>query len=331
MSIAICGGAGYIGSHVVQKFLEEGREIIVVDNLEYGHKKAIAKVVDDGNFYEGNIGDADFLRKVFKDRNVDTVVHLCAYIEVGESVVKPDKYYTNNLINSINLLNVMKELGIKNFIFSSTAAVYGEPEKIPLEEDANKSPTNTYGETKLAFENVLKWYSVAYDLHYVIFRYFNVAGAHPTAAIGEDHSPESHLIPLVLQVALGKRENIKIFGDDYPTRDGTCVRDYIHVCDLANAHSKAADYLYKGGECTVCNIGNGSGFTVKEIIDVARKVTGHAIPTESVERRGGDSSELVASSDKARSVLGFKPEFDDINTIIETAWNWHKNNPNGFK
>ena len=326
MSIAICGGAGYIGSHVVQKLIEENRDIVVIDNLEYGHKSAIATP----NFYQGNIGDKDFLKTVFKKHNVDTVVHLCAYIEVGESVLHPDKYYINNVVNAINLLNVMKEMDIKNFIFSSTAAVYGEPDIIPLVETSSKNPSNAYGETKYAFENALKWYSNAYGINYVIFRYFNVAGAHPNGHIGEDHSPESHLVPIVLQVPLGQRENIKIFGDDYPTRDGTCVRDYIHVCDLANAHSLAIDYLKKGGENTILNLGNGAGFTVKEVIDVAREITGHSIPTEIVSRRAGDPSELVASSEKAKTVLGFMPQFAELKTIIETAWNWHKSHPNGF-
>lgn len=326
MAIAVCGGAGYIGSHVVQKLIDEKRDIVVVDTLECGHKKSLMTE----NFAEGNIGDYDFLKKTFDKYQVDTVIHLCAYIEVGESVLNPAKYYQNNVVNSLNLLNVMKDMAIKKFVFSSTAATYGEPEQIPLTEDSRKEPTNPYGETKLSFEKIIKWYNTAYGINYTTFRYFNVAGAHPNGHIGEDHNPESHLIPLILQVPMGKRENIKIFGSDYNTPDGTCVRDYIHVCDLANVHVNAIDYLDKGGASTVCNLGNGNGFSVKEVIEIAKEVTGFKIPVVTEGRRAGDSSTLVASSEKAKEVLGFKPAFADLKTIISTAWNWHKNHPKGY-
>ena len=327
MSVLVCGGAGYIGSHLVYELLKQNIETVVIDSLEYGHKASIKECK---NFYIGNIGDTTLLDKIFKKYNIDSVMHLCAYIEVGESVKNPAKYYYNNLCNSINLLNAMLKAKVKNFIFSSTAAVYGEPETIPLKEDCKKEPTNPYGDSKLALERILSWYTKAYDFNYVALRYFNASGAHPDGNIGEDHNPESHLIPLILQVPLKKRDSIKIFGDDYPTRDGTCLRDYIHVCDLALAHIAAMNYLKNGGESISCNLGNGNGFSVKEVIDIARKVTGHSIPVEICKRRDGDSSELIASSKRALKVLGFKPQIDSLETIVETAWNWHKNHPNGY-
>ncbi|ASJ21192.1 UDP-glucose 4-epimerase GalE [Brachyspira hampsonii] len=327
MAVLVCGGAGYIGSHVVNELLKQNIETVIIDSLEYGHKDAIK---DCKNFYHGNIGDSDLLDKIFKSHDIDSVMHLCAYIEVGESVQNPAKYYYNNVSNSINLLNAMLKAKVKNFIFSSTAAVYGEPEKIPLEEDCRKEPTNPYGDSKLALEKILSWYSKAYDFNYVALRYFNASGAHPDGHIGEDHKPESHLIPLILQVPLGKRDSIKIFGDDYPTPDGTCLRDYIHVCDLALAHIAAMNYLKNGGKSVSCNLGNGNGFSVKEVIEVARKVTGHPIPAEVCPRRAGDSSELIASSKRAKEVLGWTPTIDSLETIVQTAWNWHKNHPNGY-
>ena len=262
MAVLVCGGAGYIGSHVVRELLKQDIETVVIDSLEYGHKESIK---DCKNFYQGNIGDSALLDEIFAKHNIDSVMHLCAYIEVGESVQNPAKYYHNNVSNSINLLNAMLKAKVKNFIFSSTAAVYGEPEAIPLKEDCRKEPTNPYGDSKLALEKILAWYTKAYDFNYVALRYFNASGAHPDGDIGEDHNPESHLIPLILQVPLGKRENIKIFGDDYPTPDGTCLRDYIHVCDLALAHIAAMNYLKNGGKSVACNLGNGNGFSVKEV------------------------------------------------------------------
>lgn len=327
MAVLICGGAGYIGSHVFNELLNQNIEAVIIDSLEYGHKEAIKECK---NFYKGNIGDSDLLNDIFKKHNIDSVMHLCAYIEVGESVQNPAKYYLNNLCNSINLINSMLKAKVKNFIFSSTAAVYGEPESIPLKEDCRKEPTNPYGDSKLALEKILSWYSKAYDFNFVALRYFNASGAHPDGHIGEDHNPESHLIPLILQVPLGERESIKIFGDDYPTPDGTCLRDYIHVCDLALAHIDAMNYLKKGGKSLSCNLGNGNGFSVKEVIEIARKITRHSIPAEVCPRRAGDSSELIASSERAKEILGWTPKITSLETIVETAWNWHKNHPNGY-
>lgn len=327
MAVLICGGAGYIGSHVFNELLNQNIEAVIIDSLEYGHKEAIKECK---NFYKGNIGDSDLLNDIFKKHDIDSVMHLCAYIEVGESVQNPAKYYLNNLCNSINLINSMLKAKVKNFIFSSTAAVYGEPESIPLKEDCRKEPTNPYGDSKLALEKILSWYSKAYDFNFVALRYFNASGAHPDGHIGEDHNPESHLIPLILQVPLGKRESIKIFGDDYPTPDGTCLRDYIHVCDLALAHIDAMNYLKKGGKSVSCNLGNGNGFSVKEVIEIARNITGHSIPAEVCPRRTGDSSELIASSERAKEILGWTPKITSLETIVETAWNWHKNHPNGY-
>lgn len=326
-SVLVCGGAGYIGSHVVSELINQGIDTVVIDSLEYGHRGAISNCK---HFYEGNIGDSELLDKIFKNHNINTVMHLCAYIEVGESVVNPAKYYHNNVSNSISLIDSMLRNNVSNFVFSSTAAVYGEPECIPLKEECRKEPTNPYGDSKLALEKIMYWYTKAYNFKFVALRYFNACGAHPNGHIGEDHNPESHLIPLILQVALGKRDSIKIFGDDYPTRDGTCLRDYIHVCDLALAHIDAMNYLIKGGESISCNLGNGNGFSVKEVIDIARKVTGHPIPAEICHRRAGDSSELIASSDKARKILGWSPKMDSLEEIIKTAWNWHKNHPDGY-
>ncbi len=326
MSVLVCGGAGYIGSHVVSELKELKYDIVVIDNLEYGHRESIN--VD--HFYEGDIGDKNLLDKVFSNHKIDTVFHLCAYIEVGESVSNPSKYYNNNLSKPLTLLDSMVKHNVPNFVFSSTAAVYGEPEGVPLKEDMRKCPTSPYGDSKLALEKILAWYSKAYSFNYVALRYFNASGAHPNGHIGESHDPESHLIPLVLSVALGKRDNIKIFGDDYPTPDGTCLRDYVHVCDLALAHIKAMEYLKNGGESISCNLGNGAGFSVKEIIDLSREITGHSIPSLIEKKRDGDSSELIADSTLANNILGWTPKITSLKYIIETAWNWHKNHPNGF-
>ena len=324
MAVLICGGAGYIGSHVFNELLNQNIEAVIIDSLEYGHKEAIKECK---NFYKGNIGDSDLLNDIFKKHNIDSVMHLCAYIEVGESVKNPAKYYLNNLCNSINLINSMLKAKVKNFIFSSTAAVYGEPESIPLKEDCRKEPTNPYGDSKLALEkiNVLNITDSSVELKTILDYFDNLY-----TNIGEDHNPESHLIPLILQVPLGKRESIKIFGDDYPTPDGTCLRDYIHVCDLALAHIDAMNYLKKGGKSVSCNLGNGNGFSVKEVIEIARKITGHSIPAEICPRRAGDSSELIASSKRAKEILGWTPKITSLETIVETAWNWHKNHPNGY-
>lgn len=326
MAVLVAGGAGYIGSHTVAQLMEAGKEVVVVDSLECGHKGAILT----DKFYNCHIEDEAAMNELFEKEDIEAVMHFCAYIEVGESVKNPSKYYNNNVIAGIKLLDMMIKHNVKNFVFSSTAAVYGEPERVPIDEELSKTPANPYGETKWAFENILKWYSQAYDFRYAALRYFNACGAHKDGKIGEDHNPESHLIPLILQVPLGKRENIKIFGEDYPTKDGSCVRDYIHVSDLADAHILALEHLLKGGSCRQYNLGNGVGFTVKEVIEAAREVTGHPIPAVKEERRAGDPAQLIAASAKIKGELGWNPKYTDLKDIIATAWNWHKNHPNGF-
>ncbi|KEH84874.1 UDP-glucose 4-epimerase [Clostridium novyi A str. 4540] len=320
MSILICGGAGYIGSHTVAELLQNGQDIVVLDNLEKGHREAVLG----GKFYEGDLRDSKILDRVFTENNIDSVIDFAAYSLVGESVEEPLKYFENNIGSVINLLDVMKRHGVKNIVFSSTAATYGEPENTPILESDKTFPTNPYGESKLAVEKILKWCDKAYGIKYTALRYFNAAGAHISGEIGENHNPETHLIPIILQVASGKREKIMIFGEDYPTEDGTCIRDYIHVTDLANAHILALERLKKGKESATYNLGNGKGFSVKEVVEVARKVTGCNIKAEIAERRAGDPAILIASSDKAKKELGWNPKYNSLETIIETAWNWHK-------
>jgi UDP-glucose 4-epimerase len=326
MSILVCGGAGYIGSHMVAHLLERNEDVVILDNLEKGHKDALLG----GKLYVGDLRDKEILNRVFTENKIDAVIDFAAYSLVGESMSEPLKYFNNNVYGTINLLESMKEHGVKYIVFSSTAATYGEPKFIPITEDSETIPTNAYGESKLLVEKILRWCDHAYGIKYTALRYFNAAGAHVNGKIGEDHSPETHLIPLILDVALGNREKIMMFGDDYDTKDGTCIRDYIHVSDLANAHSLALERLKNGGESTSYNLGNGTGFSVKEMVDVARKVTGHAIPAEVAPRRAGDPATLIASSDRAIKELGWKPEFNDVETIISTAWNWHKNHPQGY-
>ncbi|MCM0649536.1 UDP-glucose 4-epimerase GalE [Clostridium swellfunianum] len=327
MAILVCGGAGYIGSHMVAALLERGEEVAILDNLQKGHRDAILG----GKFYEGDLRDRAILDRVFTENNIDAVIDFAADSLVGESVTEPLKYFENNVGGTLSLLRAMKDYGVRNIVFSSTAATYGEPESIPILEDDKTFPTNPYGESKLAVEKVLKWCDNAYGIKYTALRYFNAAGAHESGKIGEDHSPESHLIPLILQTALGQREKIMMFGDDYKTEDGTCVRDYIHVMDLASAHLLAVDRLRKGGESRIYNLGNGTGFSVKEVIEVARKVTGREIKAEVAPRRAGDPAVLIASSNKAVEELGWKPRFNSLETIIETAWNWHLNHPKGYE
>ena len=327
MSILIIGGAGYIGSHTVKYFIEQNEDVIIVDNLLTGHKEAILS----DKFSECDIRDKENLDKVFKENDIEAVIHFAANSLVGESMVKPYEYYHNNVYGMMCLLYVMKENNVDKIVFSSTAATYGEPKNIPILESDDTNPTNTYGETKLAMEKMMKWFDNAYGTKYVSLRYFNAAGAYFDGSIGEAHTTETHLIPLILQVPLGKREHISIFGNDYDTNDGTCIRDYIHVMDLASAHYKALEYLRKGNESNIFNLGNGNGYSVKEVIDVARKVTNHDIPAKLEERRSGDPAVLIASSDKAKEVLGWKPEYDSLERIIEDAWRWHKNNVNGYK
>lgn len=327
MTILVLGGAGYIGSHTVYALIEKGVDVVVIDNLETGHIEAVH---EKARFYKGDIRDRAFVDSVLDKEKIDAVIHFAANSLVGESMVNPLKYYDNNVNGTKVLLQSMVAHGLDKIVFSSTAATYGEPEKVPILETDRTEPTNTYGETKLAMEKMFKWTDRAHGLKYVSLRYFNACGAHVSGKIGEAHSPETHLIPLILQVPLGQREYISIFGDDYDTSDGTCIRDYIHVTDLAQAHILAVDYLMKGNESNIFNLGNGVGFTVKEVIDTARKVTGHEIPAKIAERRAGDPARLIASSDKARQVLLWKPEHANLEEIISTAWNWHKNHPNGY-
>ena len=327
MKILVCGGAGYIGSHMVAELLENNIEVVVLDNFEKGHKDALLG----GKLYEGDLRDKNILDKIFTENKIDAVIDFAAYSLVGESMTEPLKYFNNNVYGTISLLESMKEHDVKYIVFSSTAATYGEPKKVPIEESSETCPTNAYGESKLLVEKILRWCDHAYGIKYTALRYFNAAGAHVNGKIGEDHSPETHLIPIILDVALGNREKIMMFGDDYNTKDGTCVRDYIHVTDLARAHLLALKRLMNGGESTAYNLGNGTGFTVKEVVEVARKVTGHPIPAEVAQRRAGDPATLIASSDRAVNELGWKPEFNSLETIISTAWKWHQAHPHGYE
>ncbi|MEC0210702.1 UDP-glucose 4-epimerase GalE [Paenibacillus ehimensis] len=326
MAIMVTGGAGYIGSHTVAELLAKGEEVVIVDNLQQGHREAVLG----GKLYVGDIRDADFLDTVFRENDIDAVIHFAASSLVGESMQLPGKYYHNNVYGTLCLLEKMNEYGVKKIVFSSTAATYGEPENVPILETDRTLPTNAYGETKLAMEKMMRWFDTAHGIKYVSLRYFNAAGAHESGRIGEDHSPETHLVPIILQVALGKRAHISIFGDDYATPDGTCIRDYIHVTDLADAHILAVEKLRAGGESSVYNLGNGKGFSVKEVIDIAREVTGHAIPAVVEARRAGDPAVLVASSERGRTELGWQPKRDSLKQIIASAWAWHQANPDGY-
>ena len=328
MKILVAGGAGYIVSHTVYELIDNGADVVIIDSLETGHIEAVHPKA---RFYQGDIRDRAFLDDVLtKEKNIDGVIHFAANSLVGESMTNPLKYYDNNVYGTKVLLEKLIEYGINHVVFSSTAATYGEPKSIPIVETDPTQPTNAYGETKLAMEKMFKWCDVAHGLKYVALRYFNACGAHISGKIGEAHNPESHLIPLILQVPNGKRESIKVFGTDYPTKDGTCVRDYIHVTDLAAAHILAVKYLIDGNESNTFNLGNGVGFTVNEVIEKAKQVTKLPIKVEQDARRAGDPAVLIASSEKAKEVLGWKPKYDSLETIIETAWNWHKNHPDGF-
>lgn len=327
MAILVLGGAGYIGSHTVIELIDSGSDVVIIDNLETGHMEAVHPKA---RFYKGDIRDRAFLDGVFEKEEIEAVIHFAANSLVGESMVNPLKYYDNNLCGTKVLLESMLSHDIKKIVFSSTAATYGEPERIPILETDKTEPTNTYGETKLSMEKMFKWTDKAHGLKYVSLRYFNACGAHESGKIGEAHNPETHLIPLILQVPLGKREAINVFGSDYDTKDGTCVRDYIHVTDLAQAHILAVKYLMEGNESNIFNLGNGIGFTVNEVIEAAKEVVGKEIKVVMADRRAGDPAKLIASSDKAKAVLGWKPEHADLKHIIETAWNWHSNHPNGY-
>ena len=327
MRLLVLGGAGYIGSHTALELIKKGREVVVVDNLVTGYVKAVP---EKATFYQGDIRDFDFLDDLFKKEKIDAVIHFAAFSLVGESVTNPLKYYDNNLYGTKVLLDAMIKNDIKKIVFSSTAATYGEPENIPILETDRTCPTNPYGETKLAMEKMFHWASKAHGLSYVSLRYFNACGADATGQIGEAHNPESHLIPLVLQVPNGKRESVSIYGTDYDTPDGTCIRDYIHVTDLAEAHILAVEYLAKGGESNIFNLGNGVGYSVREVIETARRVTGHPIPATEVPRRAGDPARLVASDEKAKNILGWEPKIKQLDEIVESAWKWHRKHPDGY-
>lgn len=327
MRLLVLGGAGYIGSHTALELIKKGHEVIVVDNLVTGYEKAIP---DKAVFYQGDIRNFDFLDNLFKKERIDAVIHFAAYSLVGESVTNPLKYYDNNLYGTKVLLEAMIKNNVNKIVFSSTAATYGEPENIPILESDRTCPTNPYGETKLAMEKMFHWASKAHGLSYVSLRYFNACGADATGQFGEAHNPESHLIPLVLQVPNGKRESVSIYGTDYDTPDGTCIRDYIHVTDLAEAHILAVEYLANGGESDIFNLGNGVGYSVREVIETARNVTGHPIPATEVSRRAGDPARLVASGEKAKRVLGWEPKIKKLDEIIASAWKWHKAHPEGY-
>jgi len=326
MSILVTGGAGYIGSHCVAKLIDRGIDVVVVDDLSKGHRASLKG----GRLYVGSVADKEFLRNVFEQESIEAVIHFAAFSLVGESMTVPEQYFRNNVTAGLSLIETMIEFKVPYLVFSSTAATFGEPERVPIEENDRQVPTNPYGESKLIVEHMLKWCDQAHGLKYCALRYFNVAGARPDGSIGEDHRPESHLIPLILQVAQGKRDKLSLFGTDYPTKDGTCVRDYIHVDDLIDAHILALDYLRSGNPSAAFNLGNGQGFSNREIIEAARRVTGHPIPVSEEARRPGDPAVLIASSRKAMEVLGWKPNYTNVEDIIATAWNWHSSHPNGY-
>jgi UDP-glucose 4-epimerase len=322
-SILVTGGAGYIGSHTVLALKQAGFNVIILDNLVYGHRDLVEKVLQ-VELVVGDTGDRSLLDDLFRQRDIAAVMHFSAYAYVGESVSDPAKYYHNNVIGTLTLLEAMLAASVKKFVFSSTCATYGVPQVVPITEDHPQNPINPYGATKLMVERILADFDVAYDFKSVRFRYFNAAGAHPNGLLGEDHNPETHLIPLVLQTALGKRESISVFGTDYPTPDGTCIRDYIHVCDLADAHILGLEYLLKGGNSEVFNLGNGNGFSVKEVIETAKIVTGKDIKVVECDRRPGDPPALIGSGEKARKILHWQPQYSSLKDIIIHAWEWHQ-------
>lgn len=327
MAILVAGGAGYIGSHMVKDLIEHGEDVVVADNLSTGHRDAINPKA---KFYEGDIRDRKFLDDVFDNEDITAVVHFAAFSIVPESMSKPLKYFDNNTGGMITLLEAMRDHNIKYIVFSSTAATYGVPEHMPIKETDPQNPINPYGLSKLMMEKMMAWADKAYGIKFVALRYFNVAGAAPDGTIGEDHGPETHLVPIILQVAQGKRKELSIFGDDYNTPDGTNVRDYVHVMDLADAHILAIKYLEAGNKSNAFNLGSSTGFSNKQMLEAAREVTGKPIPAKMAPRRPGDPDSLVAASDKARTILGWKPKYDDVHDIIATAWKWHSTHPKGY-
>lgn len=325
MAILVTGGAGYIGSVVVEDLVNAGEQVSVLDNLSRGHREAVSA---GAQFYEGNIGDKDLVRRICDENKITAVMHFSAFAYVGESVSKPDIYYQNNTFQTIAFLDALLDCGVKNLVFSSTCASYGEPQYVPIDEKHPQSPANPYGWSKLFVEQILKDYSSAFGLTFVALRYFNACGA--TETHGEHHDPETHIIPLVLEAAIGKRQYVSIFGGDYPTPDGTAIRDYIHVSDISSAHLAAVRYLKDGGKPEFINLGNGQGYSVLEVVEAARKVTGKPIEANIEPRREGDPSRLIADASKARDVLGWELKFRDLESIIESAWQWHQANPDGY-
>jgi UDP-glucose 4-epimerase len=328
-NVLVTGGAGYIGSHTVKLLLAKGHKVFVLDTLELGHP-TIFRILPEAKLITGDVGNYDLVLSTLKSNDISAVIHFAAYASVPESVGDPPKYYVNNINYGINLLNAVKDAGVKHVIFSSSAATFGEPVYTPIDEQHPQKPTNPYGQTKLDYEHILHWYDVAYQIKSVSLRYFCAAGADPDGQLGEDHAPETHMIPLTLFTALGRRDEIKMFGTDYPTPDGTGVRDYIHVTDLGNAHILALNALEAGAETTHYNLGNGKGYSVREVIETARQVTGLPIKAVEAPRRPGDPASLVASSEKISKELGWKPQFGDLPTMMKTAFDWFKNHPNGY-
>ncbi len=326
MAILVTGGAGYIGSATVEMLRAQKREVVILDNLVYGHREA---VFPDTPFYEGNIGDSELVKRILSEHDIEACVHFAAYAYVGESVTKPSVYYENNVVQGLRFLTTLTEAGMKRIVFSSTCATYGEPQRLPLDETHPQHPTSPYGASKLMFERIMQDFDTAYGLRFVALRYFNACGATPER--GEDHDPETHLIPLVLWTAQGKRPHISVFGSDYDTPDGTCIRDYIHITDLASAHLAALDYLQNDGASTAINLGNGLGYSVLEVIETAREITGKHIEVKMEDRRAGDPSRLIADAKKAREVLGWQTRYPALKEIIGTAWAWHEAHPDGYK
>ena len=327
MNVLVVGGAGYIGSHCVRQLIAAGHRPVVLDNLAYGHRKAVAQEIP---FYAANLGDTPTVLNILRQEKIELVMHFAAFCYVGESVTAPVKYYENNVVATLHLLDAMLQAGVKKFVFSSTCATFGVPERLPMTEDLPQAPINPYGQTKLDVENMLKALSTAHGLSFAAFRYFNAAGAAEDGTIGEDHNPETHLIPLAIQVATGKRANLQIFGTDYPTPDGTCLRDYVHVDDLSRAHIAVFDKLATPGARFFYNLGTGKPFSVREIIQAVEKITGKKVPVIESPRRAGDPPALFADSSQAKKELGWTPKFMDAESVIATAWKWHQSHPNGY-